>query len=176
MRPNLIIVTGHQENVVTCNGRRRYPPICLNQGVFEFLIWSKVDSDRASNTVTRISRTSFLVYLNCALVQCLSNKKIVFKAAPLVAILQWRCSVNTYGYWCTRLGWWLYQWMGLLKSKETTSRFFFSTTVPVWTLKKKIHSISYHFVREGFAWDKWRTSYISTHDNKADLITKQLLP
>ena len=49
-----------------------------------------------------------------------------------------------------------------------------NTTIPNSTLKKKNQSICYHFVREGVARDNWRTSYVSTHDNTADLLTKQL--
>jgi hypothetical protein len=39
---------------------------------------------------------------------------------------------------------------------------------------KKSQSIAYHFVREGAARDEWRTSYVSTHDNEADLLTTVL--
>ncbi len=49
-----------------------------------------------------------------------------------------------------------------------------NTTEPGSTLKKKSQSIAYHFVREGVARDEWRTSYVNTHDNEADLLTKQL--
>ncbi len=42
-------------------------------------------------------------------------------------------------------------------------------------LKKKNQSIAYHFIREGAARDEWRTSYVNTHNNEADLLTK-LLP
>ena len=42
------------------------------------------------------------------------------------------------------------------------------------TLKKKSQSIAYHFVCEGVPRDEWRTSYVNTHDNEADLLTKQL--
>ena len=49
-----------------------------------------------------------------------------------------------------------------------------NTTIPDSTLKKKSQSIAYHFVREGSARDEWRTSYISTHDNESDLLTKVL--
>ena len=50
-----------------------------------------------------------------------------------------------------------------------------NTSIPDSTLKKKSQSIAYHFVREGAARDEWRTSYINTHENEADLLTK-LLP
>jgi hypothetical protein len=50
-----------------------------------------------------------------------------------------------------------------------------SCGIPDSILKKKSQSIAYHFVREGAARDEWRTSYVNTHDNEADLLTK-LLP
>ena len=49
-----------------------------------------------------------------------------------------------------------------------------NTTIPDSTLKKKSQSIAYHYVREGVARDEWRTSYINTHENPADLLTKPL--
>ena len=50
-----------------------------------------------------------------------------------------------------------------------------SCGIPDSILKKKSQNIAYHFVREGAARDEWRTSYVNTHDNEADLLTK-LLP
>ena len=49
-----------------------------------------------------------------------------------------------------------------------------NATIPDSILKIKSRSIAYHFVLEGVARDEWRTSYVNTHDNKADLLTKQL--
>jgi hypothetical protein len=49
-----------------------------------------------------------------------------------------------------------------------------NTSIPDSTLRKKSQSIAYHFVREGAARDEWRTTSINTHDNVADLLTKQL--
>jgi hypothetical protein len=50
-----------------------------------------------------------------------------------------------------------------------------NTTIPNLMLKKKNQSIAYHFIRKGAARDEWRTVYVNTHDNEADLLTK-LLP
>ena len=50
----------------------------------------------------------------------------------------------------------------------------YNTTLPDSALKKKSQSIAYHFVREGVARDEWRTTYINTNDNPADLLTKPL--
>ena len=49
-----------------------------------------------------------------------------------------------------------------------------NTTAPQSTLKKKSNDIAFHFVREGCARDEWRTTYINTHFNVADLMTKPL--
>ena len=49
-----------------------------------------------------------------------------------------------------------------------------NTIIPDSTLKKRSQSIAYYFVCEGAARDEWRTSYVNTHDNEADLLTKQL--
>ena len=49
-----------------------------------------------------------------------------------------------------------------------------NTTIPDSMLKKKSQSIAYHFVREGAARDEWLMTYVDTHENEADLLTKQL--
>ena len=49
-----------------------------------------------------------------------------------------------------------------------------NTTLPDSMLKKKSQSIAYHLLREGAACGEWRTAYVNTHDNEADLLTKSL--
>jgi hypothetical protein len=49
-----------------------------------------------------------------------------------------------------------------------------NATAPGSMLKKKSNAIAYHFVREGCARDEWRTAYINTDENVADLLTKPL--
>ena len=41
-------------------------------------------------------------------------------------------------------------------------------------LKTKSNSVAYHHVCEGAALDEWRTTYINTHENIANLMTKNL--
>ena len=41
-------------------------------------------------------------------------------------------------------------------------------------MKKKTVSVSDHFVREGICADEWRTAYIDTKLNLADIMTKNL--
>ena len=40
--------------------------------------------------------------------------------------------------------------------------------------KKKSNSVAYHFVHEGCASNEWQVTYINTHLNVADLLTKPL--
>ena len=47
-----------------------------------------------------------------------------------------------------------------------------NTTIPNSTLNKKSNSIAFHFVRERSAMDEWRTGYINTDLNPADLLSK----
>ena len=49
-----------------------------------------------------------------------------------------------------------------------------NSSLPNSVLQKKSNSIAYHFVREGSAKDEWRTTYVPTTDNVADLLTKPL--
>ena len=49
-----------------------------------------------------------------------------------------------------------------------------NTLVPGSTIKKKMNSLSYHFIREECARDEWHTSYVNTNYNCADLLTKPL--
>ena len=49
-----------------------------------------------------------------------------------------------------------------------------NTTAPASKLKKNPNAIAYHFVQEGVARDEWRTAYVNTDDNVADLLTKPL--
>ena len=49
-----------------------------------------------------------------------------------------------------------------------------NTTCPDSVLKKKNHSISFHYIREGCAASEWRTSYTNTAWNPSDLLTKCL--
>ena len=47
-----------------------------------------------------------------------------------------------------------------------------NTTIPDSVLSKKSNSIAYHFVREGASMDEWRTGYINTKENPADILSK----
>ena len=141
-----------------------------------FTIVAKVDADHASDTVTRRSRTGLLVYLNCSLVHWWSKKQTSIESssfgAKFIAMKQCceylrglRYKLHTMGIPCD-------QPSHIYGENQSVLA---NTTMPDSTLKKKSQSIAYHFVHEGSIRGEWRTAYMNTHDNKADLLTK-LLP
>ena len=139
-----------------------------------FIMRAKVDADHASDTVSRQSRTGFLIYLNFALVYWWSKKQTSVESSSFgsefVAMKQ--CCEYIHGL--------RYEQMMMSIPVEAPTCIYgdnqsllANTTTPDSTLKKKSQSIAYHFVHEGAARDEWRTSYVNSHDNEADLLTKQ---
>jgi hypothetical protein len=137
---------------------------------------AKVDADHAADTVTRRSRTGFVVYLNGALVYWLSKKQTSIESSSFgsefVAMKQLCEYLRGLRYKLRMLG---IPVRGPAYIYGDNQSVLANTTVPESTLKKKSQSICYHFVREGAARDEWRTSYVNTNYNEADLLTK-LLP
>jgi hypothetical protein len=139
----------------------------------EFIIRAYVDSDHAGDKLTRRSRTGFLVYLNSAPIYWLSKKQTSVETASFgsefVAMKQ--CCEYLRGLrYKLRM-------MGIPVNNPVFTRgdnqsVLWNTSVPDSTLKKKSNSIAYHYVREGAARDEWRTSYVNTSINPADLMTK----
>ena len=141
-----------------------------------FVIRAKVDADHASDTVSRRSRSGFLVYLNCALVHWFSKKQTSVETSSFgsefVAMKQCCEYLRGLRYKLRMMG---IPVEGPAYIEGDNQSVLANTTVPDSILKKKSQSIAYHFVREGAARDEWRTAYVNTHDNEADLLTK-LLP
>ena len=116
-------------------------------------------------------RTGFLIYLNCALVYWWSKKQTSVESSSFgsefVAMKQ--CCEYIRGLRCKlRMGIPVEGPMCIYGDNQSVLA---NTTIPDSTLKTKSQSIPYHFVREGVARDEWRTSYVNTHDNEADLLT-----
>ena len=140
-----------------------------------FVMRSFVDADHAGDSITRKSRTGFLVYLNSAPVYWMSKKQNGVETSSFgsefIAMKQ-----------CTEYLCGLRYKLRMMGIPCTASAYIFgdnqsvlaNTTIPESTLNKKSHSIAYHFVREGCAHDEWRTTYVNTHLNPADLLTKPL--
>lgn len=140
-----------------------------------FVIRAKVDADHASDSVTRRSRTGFLVYINMGLVCWHSKKQTSVESSSFgsefVAMKQCCEYLRGLRYKLRMMG---IPVTGPCYIEGDNQSVLANTTIPDSTLKKKSQSIAYHFVREGVARDEWRTCYINTHDNEADLLTKQL--
>ena len=140
-----------------------------------FVMHVKVDADHASDTITRHSRMGFLVYLNCALIYWWSKKQNSMElssfGSKFIAMKQCCEYVRGLRYKLRMMGIPCEVPMFIYGDNQLVLA---NTTIPNSMLKKKSQSIAYHFVREGTAWDEWRTTYIKTHDNEADLLTKQL--
>jgi hypothetical protein len=148
-------------------------PLPRGQG---FIMRAKVDADHAADTVTRRSRTGFLVYLNCAPIYWFSKKQASVESSSFgsefVAMKQCCEYLRGLRYKLRMMG---IPCEGPAYIQGDNQSVLANTTIPDSTLKKKNQSIAYHFVREGAARDEWRTTYVNTHDNESDLLTK-LLP
>jgi hypothetical protein len=141
-----------------------------------FVIRAKMDADHSSDSVARRSRTGFLVWINSCLVYFLSKKQTSVETSSFgsefVAMKQCCEYLRGLRYKLRMMG---IPVNGPCYICGDNQSVLANTTEPGSTLKKKSQSIAYHFVREGVANDEWRTSYVSTHENEADLLTK-LLP
>jgi hypothetical protein len=143
---------------------------------FGFVMRAKVDADHAADTVTRRSRTGFLVYLNGAPIYWSSKKQNSIESSsfgsefiamkPCCEYIQGlRYKLRMMGIPCE----------GPAYNFGDNQSMLYNTSIPDSTLKKKSQSIAYHLVHDGAARDEWRTAYVNTHgDNEADLLTKCL--
>jgi len=156
-------------------GKEVLPPNMPEPRGLGFTMRAKVDADHASDTVTRRSRTGFLVYLNSAPVYWWSKKQTSVESSSFgsefIAMKQCCEYIRGLRYKLRMMG---IPINGSAFIYGDNQSVLANTTIPDSTLKKKSQSIAYHFVREGAARDEWRTTYVNTHDNEADLLTKQL--
>jgi Reverse transcriptase (RNA-dependent DNA polymerase) len=140
-----------------------------------FVIHAKVDADHASDTVSRRSRTGIFVWINCSLIHWWSKKQNSVESSSFgsefTAMKQCCEYLRGLRYKLRMMGIPVYEPAYISGDNQSVLA---NTTNPDSTLKKKSQSIAYHFVREGVARGEWRTSYVNTHDNEADLLTKTL--
>ena len=137
---------------------------------------AKVDADHAAGTVTRRSRTGFLVFLNSALIHWWSKKQTSVESSSFgsefIAMKQCCEYLRGLRYKLRMLGIPCNEPSLIYSNNQSVLA---NTTIPDSALKKKSQSIAYHFVREGSARDEWRMTYVNTHENEADLLTKPSL-
>ena len=140
-----------------------------------FAIVAKVDADHAADTTTRRSRTGFLIFLNSAPLYWMSKKQASVESSSFgsefVAMKQCCEYLRGLRYKLRMLGIPVRDHCYVYGDNQSV---LCNTAMPDSTLKKKSQSIAYHFVREGAARDEWRTAYVNTHENEADLLTKPL--
>jgi len=117
----------------------------------------------------------YLVFLNCALVSWLSKKQASVESSSFgsefIAMKQCCEYLRGLRYKLRMMG---IPVEGCCYIHADNQSVLSNTTIPDSTLKKKLQSIAYHFVQEGVARDEWRTAYVNTHENDADLLTKVL--
>ncbi|KAL7549612.1 hypothetical protein ACHAWF_012879 [Thalassiosira exigua] len=134
-----------------------------------------VDSDHAGDCITRRSRAGFIIFLNCAPIHWASRKMTSCETSTFgsefMAMKQAVEYVRGLRYKLRMMGIPVEEPAFVFGDNQSV---LCNTTMPDSQLKKKSNSIAFHFVREGSARDEWRTAYINTHDNVADLMTKPL--
>ena len=159
----------------TVQGKEEVPSNMPEPRGLGFIMRAKVDADHASDTITRHSRTGFLVYLNCALIYWWSKKQNSVESSSFGSefIAMKQCCEYVCGlrYKLRMMGISCDDPMFIYGDNQSV---LVNTTIPDSMLKKKSQSIAYHFVQEGAAWDEWQMTYVNTHENEADLLTKQL--
>ena len=134
-----------------------------------------VDSDHAGDLLTRRSRTGFVVLLNGAPIYWNSKKQTSCETSTFgsefVAMKQATEFIRGLRFKLRMMGIPVDEPAFVFGDNQSVLA---NTSAPSSTLKKKSNAIAYHFVREGCARDEWRTAYVNTHDNVADLFTKPL--
>jgi hypothetical protein len=158
-----------------CDLKETTPPNMPSPRGRGFVMRVYVDSDHAGDTVTRRSRTGFLVYLNCALIHWESKKQTSIETSSFGSEFM---AMKTATEYIRGLRFKL-RMMGIPVEGHTyvygdNQSVLVNSSMPHSTLKKKSNSIAFHFVREGTARDEWRVAYINTHDNPSDMLTKPL--
>ena len=124
-----------------------------------------VDSDHAGDTVTRSSRTIFIIFLNSAPIYWSSKKQTScetsYFGSDFCAMKQATECVRGLQYKLRMMGIPVDEPAFIFGDNQSVLA---NTTMPESTLKKKTQSVAYHFLRERSARDEWRTAYINTHD------------
>ena len=140
-----------------------------------FTMRAFVDSDHACDTVTRRSRTGYIIFLNSAPIYWYSKKQTSIETSSFGAefIAMKLCCEYIRG---------LRYKLRMMGIAVDLPAFVFgdnqsvlsNTSHPHSKLKKKSSSIAYHFVREGVAKNEWLTTYLNTDLNPSDMLTKSL--
>ena len=132
-----------------------------------------VDSDHAGDTLTRRSRTGYIIYLNNAPIIWHSKRQSTIETsvfgAEFVAMKQ--------GLEATRGLRYKLRMMGVPFDDPTyifgdNMSVIYNTQRPESVLRKKHNAICYHAIRESVAMNESITTHVRSEDNPADLCTK----
>ena len=134
-----------------------------------------VNADHAGDLLTGCSRTGFIVLLNGAPIYWSSKKQTSCETSTFgsefVAMKQATEYIRGLRYKLRMMGITVDEPVFDFGDNQSVLA---NTTAPGSTLKKKSNAIAYHFVHEGCPCDEWRTTYINTDENVADLLMKPL--
>ena len=141
----------------------------------EMLIRAFVDADFAGDKLTRRSRTGFIVMLNSAPIFWFSKKQTSAETSSFgsefVAMKQCCEYLKGLRYKLRMMGITVNNPCFVYGDNQSV---LWNMTIPDSMLKNKTSSVAYHFVGEGVSKDCWRTTYIKSSENPADLLTKAL--
>ena len=157
------------------NAKEETAPNMPNPRGQGFVVSAKVDADHASDSVTRRLRTRYLVWLNSSLAHFWSKKQTSVETSSFgskfVMMKQYCEYLHGLRYKLRMMG---IPMNGPCFIHGDNKSVLANMTKPGSTLKKKSQSIAYHVVCEGVARDEWQTSYVNTHENESNLLTKEL--
>ena len=150
------------------------PNMCEPRGI-GMTMRAFVDSDHATDTTNRRSRTGFIIFLNSAPIYWYSKKQTSVETssfgAEFIAMKQCCEYIRGLRYKMRQMG---IPVNGSTYVFGDNKSVLVNSSEPHSQLKKKSSSIAYHFVREGVAKGEWKATYLNTHLNPADLLTKSL--
>jgi hypothetical protein len=132
-----------------------------------------LDSNHASDQVTRRSRTGILIFLNCAPTVWISRRQNTIETSSfgseIAAMKQGVEVIEGLRYKLRMMGTPL---DGHAHVKADNMSVIKNSSTPASMLKKKSNSIAYHYVRERAASGAIVVSYEPTEANLADMLTK----
>ena len=135
---------------------------------------ANVDSDHAGDSITRRSRTGYIIFLNNSPIYWTTKKQGIETSsfgAEFIAMKQCCEYIRGLMYKLSAMGIHIDGPAYIFGDNKSV---LVNSSKPTSVLKKKSCSIAYHYVRDGSAKDEWRVTYVNTNDNVADLLTKPL--
>ena len=132
-----------------------------------------VDASHADDKKTRRSRSGYILFVNLAPIAWLSKKQATVETSVFGA----EFVAMKLGVEHSRSLRYKLRMMGVPIAGPTNvfgdnMSVIHNTQRPESTLKKKNHSICYHFIREAAAMEEIRTAHVDTNQNPADIATK----